>query len=277
MPGLEFFRNMSIGQFIDTHSPVHAFTPATKYLGLFLLFALALAAPGMPGLVFLFLLVLGIGVAARIPPLFLLRGILPAMPLFGVAALLQLVFAWPGDNSAVLLRLWIVDVTARELWTAALVIVRSSALILVIGLFTSVTPESEIAHGIEDSLAPFSCIGLHPQRIALAATTAFRFIPIIAGEIEDIVKAQSSRGADFGAGRGGIIAKARAYLPLFVPVTVRALERAQSLAQAMEARCYTETGRSRYKGYRMVPGENVARAGLVATVVLALALDIYVF
>jgi energy-coupling factor transport system permease protein len=277
MPGLEFFRNLSIGQYVDRHSPVHALRPATKYLGLFLLFALALAAPGVPGILILACLALGIAALARIPALFLLGGILPALPLFGIAAILQLVFAWPGDDSAVLVRLWILSVTARELATAALVILRSSSLILVIGLFTSVTPESQIAHGIEDFLAPLRRFGLRPQRIALAATTAFRFVPIIAGEIEDIVKAQSSRGADFGTGRGGIIAKARAYLPLFVPVTVRALERAQSLALAMEARLYTETGRSRYRGYRKVPGENVARAGLAAFVALALALDIYVF
>ncbi len=277
MPGLEFFRNVSIGQYVDTHSSVHSLTPATKYLGLFLLFALALATPGIPGVLILACLALGIAALARIPPAFLLGGIVPALPFFGIAAMLQLVFAWPGDDSAVLLRFWIVSVTARELLTAALVILRSSSLILVIGLFTSVTPESQIAHGIEDSLAPLGRLGMRPQRIALAVTTAFRFVPIIAGEIEDIVKAQSSRGADFGTGRGGIVAKAKAYLPLFVPVTVRALERAQSLALAMEARCYTETGRSRYRGYRKVPGENVARAGLTALVVLILALDIYVF
>ena len=70
-------------------------------------------------------------------------------------------------------------------------------------------------------------------------------MPIIVGELEAIAKAQASRGADFGSGRGGPIAKARAYLPLFVPVTVRALERAELLAEAMEARGYTGEGRTR--------------------------------
>ncbi len=75
---------------------------------------------------------------------------------------------------------------------------------------------------------------------------AFRFIPIIAGELEAIVKAQASRGADFG-GRGfNPIAKVIAYIPLVVPVTIRALERANALADAMEARCYSSRGRTRY-------------------------------
>jgi energy-coupling factor transport system permease protein len=99
---------------------------------------------------------------------------------------------------------------------------------------------------------------------------AFRFIPIITGELESVVKAQAARGADFGRKKGGPIRKARAYLPLLLPVTIRALERAEALAEAMEARCYSSKGRSRYVESLGGPGDLLVRfwAGLFFMVVM---------
>jgi len=139
-----------------------------------------------------------------------------------------------------------------------------------------VTSEGETVHGIEDSLAPLSRLGLHPQRLALAVGIALRFVPILAGELESIAKAQASRGADFGSGRGGPIAKARAYLPLFVPVTVRALERAEALAEAMEARGYVDVGRTRLASYPRRRGEGLARIAALLVCVAAFFVD-YLF
>ncbi len=276
MPGIEYFRNVSIGQYVDVRSPVHAYTPVTKLLVFAALAAASLATPGFPGLALLAAATLACALAARIPPRFLLRGVVPALPFLGVAAVLQLLFAWPGDRSRVLVRFLAVTVTEREVTLALLLALRCSALILVVGLFTSVTPESAVAHGLEDLFAPLSRIGVPSFRIALAVSTAFRFVPIVAGEIEAIVRAQASRGADFGARKGGPVAKARAYLPLFVPVTIRSLERATALAEAMEARCYTETGRSRYLRYSRLPGESVLRIVAVLAAAAIVAADVLI-
>ena len=146
---------------------------------------------------------------------------------------------------------------------------RTLALLVVLGVFTSVTSEAEIAHGVEDSLAPLSRLGFPSHQFALVATLTFRFIPIIAGELEAIVKAQASRGANFGTGKGGPLAKAKAYLPLIVPVTIRALERAETLAEAMESRCYTGVGRTRLVLYTRRKGELFLR--LIALLVCAAA------
>ena len=101
-------------------------------------------------------------------------------------------------------------------------------------------------------------------------------MPIIVGELEAIAKAQASRGADFGAGRGGPIAKARAYLPLFVPVTVRALERAELLAEAMESRGYTGVERTRLACYPKQRGEALAALAAIVVCAASFALD-YLF
>ncbi|HAE20990.1 MAG TPA: hypothetical protein DCG47_01520 [Spirochaetaceae bacterium] len=137
-------------------------------------------------------------------------------------------------------------------------------MMLSLGLFTSVITEGDTARGIEDLLAPLSYVGFPAHALALAVAVAFRFIPIVAGELESVVKAQAARGSDFGAGKGGPIRKARAYLPLIVPVTIRALERAEMLAEAMEARCYRPKGRSRYVVHASGTLDTVARLGAIA-------------
>ena len=264
MKGIEFFRNVSIGQYQSGSSYVHRLTPATKYLWLVALMVAGIAATSYVGALLPLAVALAIGASAKIRPGFLLRGIKPLLPLLALTALLQALFSWPGDSSTVLVALGPFAFTAREARLVLMTFARTLSLMTVVGLFTSVTSEGETVHGIEDVLAPFAKLGLHPQRLALAVGIALRFVPIIAGELESIAKAQASRGADFGSGRGGPIAKARAYLPLFVPVTVRALERAELLAEAMEARGYTEEGRTRLVSYPRQRGEGFVRLAAVA-------------
>jgi energy-coupling factor transport system permease protein len=271
--GIEFFRNVSIGQYRPGTSYVHRLRPSTKYLWLLALMAAGIASSSYAGVLLPLLLALAIGASAKISPGFLLRGVKPLLPLLLFTALLQTLFSWPGDTSRVLVHLGPIGLTAREGGLVLMMGCRTLALMTVLGLFTSVTSEGESVHGIEDCLAPLSRLGLHTQRLALAAGIALRFVPIIAGELESIAKAQASRGADFGSGRGGPLAKARAYLPLFVPVTVRALERAEVLAEAMEARGYVDEGRTRLASYPKQRGESLARAAAVLACAASLIMD----
>jgi energy-coupling factor transport system permease protein len=272
--GIEFSRNVSIGQYVASDSRVHGLTPATKYLWLLSLMAVGIAASSFAAVLAVLAAALAIGAAAGLRPGFLLRGIKPIVPLLALVAVLQFLFAWPGDDSAVLLGIGPLAATAREARIALMAVARTLSLMAVIGLFTSVTSESQTMHGIEDLLGPLSAIGIPARRLSLAAGVVFRFIPIVALELETIAKAQASRGADFGSGRGGPIAKARAYLPLFVPVTLRALERAELMAVAMEARGYSEEGATRYVKYTRVRGEIPIRIAAAAFCAAAIALDI---
>jgi energy-coupling factor transport system permease protein len=232
-----------------------------------------IACVSYAGVLFSLALGLGLGLAAGLKPGFLLRGAKPLLPLLAFTALLQTLFSWPGDSSTVLVALGPISLTAREGRLIIMMGLRTLSLMTAIALFTSVTSEGETVHGIEDSLAPLTRLGFHPQRLALAAGIALRFVPMIAGELESIAKAQASRGADFGSGRGSPLAKARAYLPLFVPVTVRALERAEILAEAMEARGYTEAGRTRLASYPRQKGESLARLAALAVCILCFVID----
>lgn len=277
MKSLEFFRNVSIGQYLDTGSPLHGFTPVTKYLWLFALGLPAIAAARLPAVLLPFAAALLLGKMARVPISFLLRGLKPALPFFVLVAIFQILFGWPGDRSAILVHAGPLQVTARVVSTIVMAIARTVSLMTVISLFTSIATEGEIAHGIEDSLSGLARLGFPAHALALSVATAFRFIPLIAGELESIVKAQAARGADFGTGKGGPFAKTRAYLPLFVPVTIRALERAEALGEAMEARCYSGgDGRTRYVTYRRRREEPVARLLGIAFCAAAFALDAFV-
>lgn len=272
MKGIEFFRHVTVGQYMAGDSFVHRLTPATKYVWLLALMAAGIAGASLASQALLLGIALSCGAAARIRPSFLLGSAKPLLPLILFIAALQFVFGAPGDDSSVILRLGPLSFTAYEARLTAMMAARTVALIAVIGLFTAVTSESQSMHGLEDLLSPFAALGLPARRVSLAAGIVFRFIPIVALELESIVKAQASRGADFGSGRGGPIAKARAYLPLFVPVTVRALERAERLATAMDARCYSESGVTRYVEYKRIRGETAARIAAIAACAAVIAI-----
>jgi energy-coupling factor transport system permease protein len=277
MKGLEFFRDVSIGQYLAGTSYVHRVRPTTKYLWLLSLMASSIASSSVAGALLPFASSLAICAAARIRPSFLLRGLKPLVSLLAFVAVLQVLFPWPGDASPALLAIGPVSLTAMKARIVLMMCARTVSLMTVVGLFTSVTSEGESVHGIEDMLAPLERMGrraaLYAHRLALAVGIALRFVPIIVDELESIAKAQASRGADFGSGRGGPIAKARAYLPLFVPVTVRALERAELLAEAMAARGYSGEGRTRLASYPRQRGELLAAIGALAPAAATLILD----
>jgi len=244
--GLEFWKHVSIGRYLEADSPVHRLTPVAKYLWLLALMLSASVSGSAVVVCIAAFLPLFFAKLARVRIMFLLRGFLPVLPFLGLAAVFQVLFSWPADRSAVLLALGPVSLSAREAIAVVLMALRFVAIMSTIGLFTSVTSEGDTARGVEDLFAPLARIGFPARGFALMIAVSFRFIPIVAGEFESVVKAQAARGADFGAGARGPIRKARAYLPLIVPVTVRALERAEALAEAMEARCYGAGPATRY-------------------------------
>ncbi len=268
MKNLEFFRRVSIGRYLDRDSPVHALSPLGKYLWLLALILPASLVRSALALAFIAASALGLALLARIKPGYLLKGFLPVLPLLGIAMAFQIVFTSSGDKSAVIASLGPISLTLRELGALAALALRFLTMMLSLGLFTCVITEGDTARGIEDLLAPLARLGFPAHSLALAVAVAFRFIPLVAGELESVVKAQAARGADFGAGSGGPLRKARAYLPLIVPITIRALERAELLAEAMEARCYRPKGRSRYVVHAAGPLDLAARLAAVAYCVL---------
>lgn len=271
MKGMEFWKNVSIGRYKESNSPVHRLTPVAKYLWLLAIIITASLSSSIVVVCVTAILPVLYTVLARIRIGFLLRGFLPVLPFLALAAIFQILLSWPGDETTLLLEVGPVSLSLREAIAVAMMGMRFIAIMVIVGLFTSVTSEGDTARGIEDLLSPLTTIGFPARAFALSIAVAFKFIPIVAGEFESVVKAQASRGADFGAHSRNPIRKAKAYLPLIVPVTIRALERAESLAEAMEARCYGVGTATRYVESAGGVLDTAVSIGAVLYVGLALA------
>lgn len=238
MRDINYFNNISIGQYIDVESPIHRLTPRIKYVILFGLVFLILSAPTFFGAFVGIIAAIMLQALSKLPISHMLRSLKPLIFLGLLSLVMQFLFKWPGDRSSDILRIGSLKVSWYELTIVASILARAAGMILALGWFTSVITEYEAADEIDHFIGTVLRNSQIAHKASLIAATTIKFVPIVAGELEDIVKAQASRGATFGSESLHPLAKARNYLPLFVPVTIRALERAEILAEAMEARCY---------------------------------------
>ena len=135
-------------------------------------------------------------------------------------------------------------------------------LVLFTALLTFTTNPSELSDGLEAAFGPLSRFGFPAHEVAMMMTIALRFIPTLFEETERIINAQVSRGADFVS--GGLIKRAKAYIPVLIPLFVLVFKRADTLASAMEARCY-RGGKGRVRMYPLTWGsaENKALTAFV--------------
>jgi energy-coupling factor transport system ATP-binding protein len=256
--GVEFFRNATLGQYLDRPSPLQDLGPGDK---LFMVFALGLPTllgdrPEVPAAALA--AALGLGLAARIGPRHLLRSLLPALPYLLFIALFQVLFAWPGDESRAFLRWGWFDVTAAELGRTYFFAVRMASLMALLSLFSGVTSLSEALAGISALLRPAGRLGLPVRDVSAVVGIAFRFVPVLAEEAERIAVAQLSRGGGY-EGKGRV----RAGAALTVPLFLRALERAQTLATAMELRLHggvREPGAAAFRRNEARPAGRSSRA-----------------
>lgn len=231
--GIEFFRNAVFGQFLDRPSPIRSLSPRTKYLGLFAFVSVSIFGSSLPFPLATLALSLLVGAVARVGPRHLLRPVVPAFPYLLLVAMFQVLFSWQGDSGRTVLALGPIDVTADELTRSLLLCARFVSLIAAFSLFSAVTPLSEAVRGVERLLSPLKRIGLPVRDLSMIAAIALRFVPVLAEEAERIATAQLSRGGGY-SGRG----KVRAGMAMTVPLFLRALERAEALASAMDLRLY---------------------------------------
>ena len=243
MPGNNRFElsvKLSVGQYIPTGSVIHRLDPRVKLIMGMLLIAASIISSSLLSLVFLFAFVTASLIAARIQLKLAFSALKPVMPFLLVLALIQ-VFAIPQyKSSAVILWHWrILKISDQSLLAGLLLIGRFSVIVMGLGLFSFSTSTTQLLHGIEHLLRPLQKIKFPAHELALVFNIAIRFLPILAAESEHLMKAQASRGADFGYGKLNFIRRIRQMLPLFVPLFVQSLRYAFQLVEAMESRGYT--------------------------------------
>lgn len=226
--------NVPFGQYVPVDSPVHRLESRTKMVLVAAYTGLLFATGDFRGLAAAALLVaLAIGLS-RVPPRLALRG-LKAISFLLVFTIAAHSLRW-NPATETLVRIGPLGVDGLGLLTGVYFSGRIVLLVAGTSLLTLTTSPVELTDGLERIMRPLGVVGVPVGELAMMLTIALRFIPTTAEEAEKIVVAQAARGARFD--RGGPVTRARAYLPVLVPLFVSLFRRADELATAMEARCY---------------------------------------
>lgn len=233
---------LTLGQYIPAKSPLHSLDPRCKILLAVIAMISIFIFTSFAALVLWGILLAVLVMLSRIPARAVLRSARPILALVIFTSVLH-IFWTPGE---VIARFWVFKITDAGLTMALRMALRLFFLVLYAGMLTLTTSPSELSDGLESIMRPFSRIGLPAHEIAMMITIALRFIPTLFEETDRILKTQISRGADFDS--GGLLKRAKAYIPVLIPLFVLLFQRADTLALAMESRCY-HGGQGRVRMY----------------------------
>ncbi len=226
-------RDITIGQYYPANSVIHKMDPRVK-ITCTLLFLISL---------FLQNSVLGYAIAtlflavvikvSKVPFKFIVKGLKAIVIILLITVGFNLFLTSEGT---ILVEFWIFKITDKGLRIAVFMAVRLIYLIIGSSIMTLTTTPNSLTDGIERLLSPLNKIHVPVHEIAMMMSIALRFIPILIEETDKIMKAQIARGADLES--GNMIQRAKAMIPVLVPLFISAFRRANDLAMAMEARCY---------------------------------------
>ena len=226
-------KDITLGQYFPGDTVAHRLDPRTKIL-LVVLYIIALFCA--KNLLSYALLAAVLAVCVRISRVGLrplVRGLKPVLFIIVFTALLNLFFT-PGDRY--LLEWGFLRVSDTGLRNAVFMVVRIMLLIMGTFLMTYTTSPISLTDGLERLLNWMKRLHVPVHELSMMMSIALRFIPTLIEETDKIMSAQKARGADFES--GGLIQKAKALIPILVPLFISAFRRADELATAMECRCY---------------------------------------
>ena len=238
--------DITLGQYFPGNSFIHKLDPRTKLLAT-LIYIIAIFFAVTP---------LAYGILTAFAAVVILISRVPWMLVF--KSLKHIVFTWK-----------FLSVTAEGIDMGVKMAVRLILLLLFSSVLTFTTSPIVLTDGIENLLRPFKKLGVPAHELAMMMTIALRFIPTLLDETDRIMKAQTSRGADFAS--GNIFQRMKNMLPLLVPLFISAFRRADELAVAMEARCY-RGGEGRTRMHELVyAGRDYLAFALIIILAVGLA------
>ena len=232
-------KNIALGQFYPARSPIHALDARMKVILSILYIVCTFLCKNVLAFGALALSAVLLILLSRVPMRTFLRAIRPILFIMLFTALINLFFT-KGETllwSQQILPFWRIDLHLEGIYSAAFMLVRIVVLILGTSIFlTYTTTPIALTDAIESLLSPLRVIHVPVHEFAMMMTIALRFIPTLSEETEKIMNAQKARGVDFS--QGGLIRRAKALIPILIPLFVSAFRRADELATAMECRCY---------------------------------------
>ena len=226
-------RDITLGQYYPAKSTIHKLDPRVKLVTTMIFIVSLFVAKGITGYAIATVFLIMAIRMSRVPFQYMTKGLKAIIMILMLTVVFNL-FLIDGDY--VLWRFGFLRITDKGLKTAVFMAVRLIYLILGSSIMTLTTTPNDLTDGLERLLGPFKKIHVPVHEIAMMMSIALRFIPILLEETDKIMKAQIARGADFES--GNLIRRAKAMVPLLVPLFISAFRRANDLAMAMEARCY---------------------------------------
>ena len=238
--------DITLGQYVYADSPVHKLDPRSKILLTIGLMVVIFLTKTLVGYAILAAFLLGAILLSRVPFKMVLRSLKPLVTIIVITFFINLLFVRTGN---VLFEWWILMITDGGIRQAVNMALRILFLVASSSLLTLTTTPMALTDGIEKLLSPLKIVRFPAHELAMMMTIALRMIPTLLDEANKIMKAQMARGADFES--GNIIKRAKAMIPVLVPLFVSAFRRADELAMAMESRCYHGgEGRTKMKVWR---------------------------
>lgn len=237
---------VSIGQYYSADSPVHRLDPRVKFTVSILFMVSCFFVRDAATLALAAASVLAAAVASRVPVGRLVSQVRPVLFFLVITSVFNLFFVRTGEVVAA----WgPVSIHLGGVAAALLYTLRFALLLVAGGLLMLTTTPTALCDAFEAVFKPLERLGVPVTQVALILSIGLRFVPTLAHEADNVIAAQTARGADF-EGKGAI-AYARACVPLIVPLFASALRHADHLGRAMDARCYTGgTGRTHYRVMR---------------------------
>ena len=263
-------KDITLGQYFPGNSVIHRLDPRVK---LVLTLALIIAIFICRNIVSLGAVVLAtvlLIAVSRISLKTIFRSVKPLAIIIIITSLLNL-FYGQGEP---LVQLGSFKITRSGIETAVFMTVRIISLVIISSMLTYTTSPTELTDGLERLLKPMKLFKLDPHSLSMTMTIALRFIPTLIEEIDKIMSAQKSRGADLDS--GGLVRRTKALVPVLIPLFVSAFRRASELAYAMECRCYRGgEGRTKMKVMKMAPRDYISVAVVIVFIAGLILINVF--
>ena len=260
-------KDITLGQYFPGNSVIHRLDPRTKLIVLVVYMVALFIASGWVSYGVLLLFLLTVIKISAIPGKSIVRGMKPLVMILVFTGVLNLFF---NKDGRVLVDFWGITITTGGAERAAFMLVRILMLVTATFLLTYTTSPISLTDGLESLMNPLKVIKVPVHELSMMMCIALRFIPTLIEETDKIMSAQKARGADFESGK--LMERAKALIPILVPLFISAFRRADELATAMECRCYRgDVGRTRMKQLHYSWQDGVAAAltiGCIAGVIM---------
>ncbi len=226
-------KDITIGQYFPMGSVIHRLDPRIKLLFTVVYIIMVFLSNNFVSLIFNFLLSAVIIALSKIPLKTVIKGLRPILLIIIITSILQIAYV---DSGIVLVDFWKIKITSGGVLTAVFMALRISLLIVMSTMLTYTTSPTSLTNGLDRTFAPLQKVGIDFHTVTMIMTIALRFIPTLIEEVDKIMSAQKSRGASFD--QGNLMKRAKALIPLFIPLLFNSIRRAYELANAMTCRCY---------------------------------------